>query len=132
MFVSPGGDGSGLVIDPAAPLPRKILDEIDAVTVSPTSDAVDAELSARRTALRNALDAADASVLVVYATPTFDRTGAVTGVQYSVSGSQEGSLEFATSHRLRPGPNHDLAVAAWGPFLADNLQYTLVDTTTLG
>ena len=71
-------------------------------------------------------------MLVVYATPTFDATGKVTGVQYGAAGNQTAPLEFATSHRLRMSPDHDLAVATWRPFLAAHPQYELVDTTTAG
>lgn len=129
VFVSPSGDGSGLVIDPYAPLPTVIAAELDAVN-EPMTDLEDAaQQLVRRSAMRAALDAADTSVLVVYATPTFDADGTVTGVQYGVSGNQEAPLEFATSHQLRLSPSHDLAVATWQPFLAKNPQFTLVDTT---
>ncbi|WP_028049446.1 hypothetical protein [Cellulomonas sp. URHD0024] len=131
VFVSPSGDGSGLVIDPAAPLPDAVVAEIDAVN-RPTSDlgAATAQLAAR-TAVRDALDEADTSVLVLSATPTFDADGAVTGALYGIVGNHDAPLEFATSHGLRATPFHDRTVASWRRFMTENPQYRLVDTTTL-
>jgi hypothetical protein len=132
VYVSPSGDGSGVVIDPSAPLPDAVTAEIDAVN-APRGDVVAATSQfAERTALREALDAADSNVLVLYATPTFDADGTLTGLQYGITGTQDAPLEFATSHGLRLSASHDHVVATWGPFLAANPYYALVDTTTLG
>ena len=132
VFVSPTGDGSGVVVDPSAPLPESVLAEIDAVN-EPVSSVDVGSATARlaaRTALRAALDAADTSVLVLYATPAFDEAGEMTGLTYGIAGDQEAPLEFATSRRLLLSPSRDHVVASWSPFLAAHPQYSLVDTTT--
>lgn len=132
VFVSPTGDGSGVVVDPSAPLPESVLAEIDAVNepLSPVDVGRATAQLAARSALRAALDAAGTSVLVLYAIPTFDETGAVTGLRYGIVGGQDAPLEFATSRQLLLSPSRDHVVATWSPFLAAHPQYSLVDTTT--
>lgn len=132
VFVSPRGDGSGVVIDPNAPPPPAIVAELDAVYGTRSDGREVPEQLIPQAALLDALDAAGTRVLVLYATPAVAAHGYTQDVTYAIVGNQEAPLEFATSHWLQARPTRDLAVAAWRPFLSANPQYQLVDTTTAG
>jgi len=122
VYVSPTGDGSGIVVDPEAALPEELITELESVDGIPQNMS---DLSAQLDALGNILyahDDAGTKVIVIFAITK------VTGTSSEVTGYTAIGSAATDSFEVTGGSKSE-ALAAAQEFAAANPGTTVIDLT---
>jgi len=132
VYVSPNGDGSGIVIDPAGPLPEVIVQDIVAAgggTEAPRDITEFGQRNIKITPMANEIKAAGASAFYLVYTGSYASDGSLKDWGYAVSAiNVEGSQAFFSSLPMAYHKSKDAALAEVKPLMDANPGVQFIDT----
>jgi len=129
VYVSPNGDGTGVVIDPEAGTPQAVVEDFERAdgTAAPSLEEY-AEQMSTVSAIGQAGAAAGTYVFALIGAPSYGSDGSLVAAQYTVVAFGPEPLDVEAGGDFRR-PTKEAAIAAARPFMDQVPDATLVDLT---